>query len=345
MRPAQGQNGTNLSTGTRRSADRRRRPPLVRPHPVAHRGRRRVLLPRLRGRPQLPAPHRPQTPHRPRHPAVTRGTAGPVVECAACQGHFGTETLDHPTTTRFSAMLRDAVHTVALAVLAAGGTSSRTVTATAVATVRAAGFEDCTEEQLVALIEALAADTGRFLADPADESRPLRRRPRHRTPRGAGAARPAPRSRRPRVHPAPGRAHRPRGRPLQRGRTRGAHHRRRRAVALRGRHGPPSRRGPHTVLALQLVLAHGGLGSRSKWLVLPPGPARGPYAAQDPSVGWIRESPPGPSPGRRARPWRGGGGWQRGELRAVPVQGGRRLAVAAAGRFGDHEILCRGCPR
>ncbi|MER0445510.1 TerB family tellurite resistance protein [Streptomyces sp. Edi4] len=105
-------------------------------------------------------------------PLVTRGAAGPVVECAACQGRFGTDALDHPTTTRFSAMLRDAVHTVALAVLAAGGTSSRTVTATAVATVRAAGFEDCTEEQLIALIEALAADTGRFVSDPVDESDP-----------------------------------------------------------------------------------------------------------------------------------------------------------------------------
>ncbi|MGP9020925.1 TerB family tellurite resistance protein [Streptomyces sp. BR1] len=98
-------------------------------------------------------------------PLFSRGDAGPVVECAACESHFGTDALDHPTTTRFSAMLRDAVHTVALAVLAAGGTSSRTVTATAAATVRAAGYDDCTEEQLIALIEALAADTGRYLAD------------------------------------------------------------------------------------------------------------------------------------------------------------------------------------
>ncbi|MFD9487767.1 TerB family tellurite resistance protein [Streptomyces sp. NPDC059991] len=103
-------------------------------------------------------------------PLLPRGAAGPVVECAACETHFGTDALDHPTTTRFSAMLRDAVHTVALAVLAAGGTSSRTVTSTAAATVRAAGYDDCTEEQLITLIEALAADTGRFLthteADP-----------------------------------------------------------------------------------------------------------------------------------------------------------------------------------
>jgi hypothetical protein len=94
-------------------------------------------------------------------PLLPRGATGPVVECAACGGHFGTDTLDHPTTSRFSAMLRDAVHTVALAVLSAGGASSRTALETAAVAVRAAGFAECTEEQLAALVEALAADTGR----------------------------------------------------------------------------------------------------------------------------------------------------------------------------------------
>ncbi|KUN05229.1 hypothetical protein AQI95_17280 [Streptomyces yokosukanensis] len=96
-------------------------------------------------------------------PLLPRGTAGPVVECAACRGHYGTDVLDHPTTRRFSAMLRDAVHTVALAVLAAGGASSRTALETAAGAVRGAGFDGCTEEQLAALVEALAADTGRVL--------------------------------------------------------------------------------------------------------------------------------------------------------------------------------------
>lgn len=98
-------------------------------------------------------------------PLLPRGVAAPVVECAACGGHFGTDVLDHPTTTRFSAMLRDAVHTVALAVLSAGGTCSRTALETAAAAVRAAGLADCTEERLVALVEALAADTGRVHDD------------------------------------------------------------------------------------------------------------------------------------------------------------------------------------
>ncbi|MCC5476138.1 TerB family tellurite resistance protein [Streptomyces sp. NPDC059680] len=96
-------------------------------------------------------------------PLLPRGTAGPVVECAACRHHYGTDVLDHPTTRRFSAMLRDAVHTVALAVLAAGGTSSRAALETAAGAVRAAGFDGCTEEQLSALVEALEADTGRVL--------------------------------------------------------------------------------------------------------------------------------------------------------------------------------------
>nr|WP_069172725.1 TerB family tellurite resistance protein [Streptomyces griseus] len=93
-------------------------------------------------------------------PLWARGSAGPVVECAACRDHFPVDTLDHPTTTRFSAMLREAVHTVALAVLAAGGTTSRTVLETAAATVRDAGLDDCTQEQLFTIAEVLAADTG-----------------------------------------------------------------------------------------------------------------------------------------------------------------------------------------
>ncbi|MFZ3594469.1 TerB family tellurite resistance protein [Streptomyces sp. BH104] len=93
-------------------------------------------------------------------PVVPRGQEGPVVECAACEGRFGTDALDHPTTHRFSAMLRDAVHTVVLAVLAGGGTSPPALEC-AVGTLREAGFEDTSEEQLAALVEALMTDAGR----------------------------------------------------------------------------------------------------------------------------------------------------------------------------------------
>ncbi|MEN3582941.1 TerB family tellurite resistance protein [Streptomyces sp. ZYX-F-203] len=99
-------------------------------------------------------------------PLLSRGACGPAVECAVCRRRFGTEVLDHPTTARFAAMLRDAVHTVALAVLAAGGTRSRTALRAAAETVRAAGFDDCTGERLAALVTALAADTGRFQGEP-----------------------------------------------------------------------------------------------------------------------------------------------------------------------------------
>jgi hypothetical protein len=95
-------------------------------------------------------------------PLLSRGAAEPVVECSSCRTRFGTEVLDHPTTTRLSAMLRDAVHTIALAVLAAGGAGDPTVQEAAVGILRGAGFEDCTGEQLLSLVEALCADTGRL---------------------------------------------------------------------------------------------------------------------------------------------------------------------------------------
>ncbi|MET9605424.1 TerB family tellurite resistance protein [Streptomyces sp. NPDC006512] len=95
-------------------------------------------------------------------PLLPRGQAGPVVECHSCKERFDTDVLDHLTTTRFSALLRDAVHTVTLAVLAAGGTASRSALEASVSAVRAAGFQDCTEEQLESMVEALATDEGRL---------------------------------------------------------------------------------------------------------------------------------------------------------------------------------------
>ncbi|MFE9731835.1 TerB family tellurite resistance protein [Streptomyces sp. NPDC005863] len=94
-------------------------------------------------------------------PVVPRGTRGPVVQCAACQDLFDPDVLDHPTTTRLSAMLREAVHTLVLAVLSTGGTAARPTLDTAVAALHGAGHDDCTEEQLVALVDALARDAGR----------------------------------------------------------------------------------------------------------------------------------------------------------------------------------------
>ncbi len=91
-------------------------------------------------------------------PVLARGEVGPVLECAACRERFGTDALDHPTTTRLGAMLRDAVHTVALAVLAAGGSESRAAREAAVEGIRAAGYPGCSEEQVVTLLAAVGAD-------------------------------------------------------------------------------------------------------------------------------------------------------------------------------------------
>ncbi|BBA97327.1 hypothetical protein RVR_3012 [Actinacidiphila reveromycinica] len=95
-------------------------------------------------------------------PLFARGSAGSVIECTACHRQYGSEVLACPTTTRFSAMLRDAVHTIALAVLTAGGADARPTREAAVGAVRAAGFSDCTEDQLLGLLAAIVADEGRF---------------------------------------------------------------------------------------------------------------------------------------------------------------------------------------
>lgn len=99
-------------------------------------------------------------------PLLPRGESGPVVECASCRNHFGAEILDHPTTNRFSAMLKDAAHTVVLAVLTAGGTSSRTTLDTAVGVLRSSGFQECARDQLASLVEALDEDCGRATGRP-----------------------------------------------------------------------------------------------------------------------------------------------------------------------------------
>jgi tellurite resistance protein len=95
-------------------------------------------------------------------PLLARGPAGTVIECTACHRQYGAEVLLTPTSTRFSAMLRDAVHTIALAVLTAGGATAKSTREAAVGAVRAAGFTDCTEDQLLGLLAAIVADEGRF---------------------------------------------------------------------------------------------------------------------------------------------------------------------------------------
>ncbi|WP_059013443.1 TerB family tellurite resistance protein [Streptomyces specialis] len=101
-------------------------------------------------------------------PVLARGDAEPVVECVSCRGRFPLSALDEPTTTRLSVLLRDGVHTVAVALLAAGGGGAVAARRTAVESVRAAGFRDCTEERLLTLQAAMGART---LPPPAHEVR------------------------------------------------------------------------------------------------------------------------------------------------------------------------------
>ena len=83
---------------------------------------------------------------------------GPVigsVQCTSCHGRYGVEALEQPTSVRLGAMLRDAQYTIALALLAAGGTAHRAAREAACTVVREAGFEDCGEAQVLAALAAL----------------------------------------------------------------------------------------------------------------------------------------------------------------------------------------------
>ncbi|WP_412796077.1 TerB family tellurite resistance protein [Streptomyces sp. MS19] len=88
-------------------------------------------------------------------PLLPRGAVEPVVECVSCRTHHPVAALEQPTTTRLAGLLRDAVHSVALMMLAAGGDEAAARRA-AVETVRAAGFAECTEERLLTLQAALS---------------------------------------------------------------------------------------------------------------------------------------------------------------------------------------------
>lgn len=91
-------------------------------------------------------------------PLLSRGTAAPVVECADCQRAFPPAALAAPTTRRLAVLLRDGVHTIALALLAAGGSQAPAARAAAVRSVGAAGFPECTEERLLTLLDALGGE-------------------------------------------------------------------------------------------------------------------------------------------------------------------------------------------
>ncbi|MFE4357111.1 TerB family tellurite resistance protein [Kitasatospora sp. NPDC057518] len=89
-------------------------------------------------------------------PVVPLGPVLGSVQCTSCHGRYGVESLEQPTCVRLGAMLRDAQYTIALAMLAAGGTAHRAAREAACAAVREAGFEDCGEAQVLAALAALS---------------------------------------------------------------------------------------------------------------------------------------------------------------------------------------------
>ncbi|MFB7663860.1 TerB family tellurite resistance protein [Kitasatospora sp. NPDC056138] len=93
-------------------------------------------------------------------PLVPLGPVVGSVQCTSCHGRYGMETLEQVTCVRLASMLRDAQYTVALAVLAAGGTSGRAAREAACTTIREAGFEDCGEAQILAALAALTGLSG-----------------------------------------------------------------------------------------------------------------------------------------------------------------------------------------
>ncbi|MFJ8041490.1 TerB family tellurite resistance protein [Kitasatospora sp. NPDC096147] len=93
-------------------------------------------------------------------PVLPVGPVTGCVQCTTCHRRFGLEALDQLTCVRLAAMLRDAQYTVALAVLAAGGTAARAARDAACEAIREAGFEDCGEAQVLAALAALSGVGG-----------------------------------------------------------------------------------------------------------------------------------------------------------------------------------------
>ncbi|MEY9965285.1 hypothetical protein ABIA33_003327 [Streptacidiphilus sp. MAP12-16] len=89
-------------------------------------------------------------------PVLPLGDAGTTLQCTACRARYGLDALERPTSANLLVMLRTAQYTIALAVLAAGGTA-RAARDAAVGVIHEAGHPELDEPQVLA---ALAALTG-----------------------------------------------------------------------------------------------------------------------------------------------------------------------------------------
>ncbi|WP_370147801.1 TerB family tellurite resistance protein [Streptacidiphilus sp. EB129] len=87
-------------------------------------------------------------------PVLPVGDAGTTLQCTACRARYGLDALERPTSGNLLAMLRTAQYTIALALLASGGTA-RTARDAAVGVVHEAGYPELDEPQLLAALAAL----------------------------------------------------------------------------------------------------------------------------------------------------------------------------------------------
>jgi hypothetical protein len=88
-------------------------------------------------------------------PVLPLGGAGVTLQCTACSARYGLDALERPTSGSLLAMLRTAQYTIALAVLAAGGTGVRAAREAAVGVIHRAGYADLDEPQVLAALAAL----------------------------------------------------------------------------------------------------------------------------------------------------------------------------------------------
>jgi hypothetical protein len=87
-------------------------------------------------------------------PVLPLGRAGTTLECTACRARYGLDALELPTAGNLLAMLRTAQYTIALVVLAAGGTS-RGARDAALGVLHESGHSDLDEPGVVAALAAM----------------------------------------------------------------------------------------------------------------------------------------------------------------------------------------------
>ena len=88
-------------------------------------------------------------------PVLPLGEAGASLQCTACATRYELDALERPTSGNLLAMLRTAQYTIALAILAAGGTGVRAAREAAVGVIHEAGYAELDEPQVLAALAAL----------------------------------------------------------------------------------------------------------------------------------------------------------------------------------------------